>query len=509
MLESSSCSRSVYLVVFVAAGVLYGISCAPGLLWQDSGLIQYRVWHNDMEGFLGLAIAHPLYYVVALVAKFIPIGSFAHRVNLVSAVAGAVAVANLYLLARLWLGREFPALVAALTLALSHTFWRHASIAETYTMWTALFLGELVVLLVYAKSKRVAYLYLLSLLNGLALAVHMLAVIPAACYAVLVVVLLGKKAVRLRDVGVVFVCWVVGALPYAYLIVKTLIRSGDIVGTLASACFGDRWQGAVLNTMVSPDIAVENLLLLVLNFPTPNVLLGLIGMVTLARARSLKLFHGVLGALGVLFFVFASRYTTADRYAFFIPFYVIVALVVSLGVATIQQRVRHRVLPVVVMALALLPIGVYATVSALATSMNLSLGTRGDVPYRDDTSYFLQPWKTGYDGADRFAREALESLPADAVVYADTTTVAPLLLAQEVRGLRPDVWVITGLVRTAGAPIYKEGIFRELMEVRPVYVTSRRRGYCPPFMLDQYDFVKSGLLWRVVPAIERPETGLR
>ena len=110
-----------YCAVLLAVGGLYAISCAPGAVWQDSGLIQYRVWHHDIEGRLGLALSHPLYYLLAIGAAGIPLGEFGHRVNLLSAMAGAVAVANLYLLVRLWLGRDFPAVMAAVTLAVSHT----------------------------------------------------------------------------------------------------------------------------------------------------------------------------------------------------------------------------------------------------------------------------------------------------------------------------------------------------------------------------------------------------
>ncbi len=150
------------------------------------------MWHNDVEGFEGLALAHPLYHLVAIGAKHVPVGEFGRRVNLVSAVAAAFAVANLYLLVRLWLGKDFPAVIAAVTLAVSHTFWWHASIAEVYTLWAALFLGELVVLLEYTRTKKVGYLYGLGLLNGLALAVHMLAIIPLVCYGVFLVGLLAR-----------------------------------------------------------------------------------------------------------------------------------------------------------------------------------------------------------------------------------------------------------------------------------------------------------------------------
>jgi hypothetical protein len=358
-----------YLLVLFGAGVLYGVSCAPGALWQDSGLIQLRVWHNDIEGFLGLAIAHPLFYLVAIVAKHLPLGSFAHRVNLVSAFAGAVAVANLYLLVRLWAGKEFGALVAALTLALSHTFWQHASIAETYTLWTALFLGELVVLLQYGRTGRARYLYALGLLNGLAISVHMLAVIPLVCYAVFMTALLVQRRLRAREVGIVALLWVVGALPYEYLIVRQMIHSGQVLATLASAAFGDRWQADVLNTALSWTLVRENVLLIVLNFPTPNALLFVAGGVALCKMRSIPAFRYTLAALLVLFFVFAFRYTVSDRYAFFIPLYAVTSAIIGLGAHRIRERLPRRATAMLIVAFALLPPAVYAAAPRAARRM--------------------------------------------------------------------------------------------------------------------------------------------
>ena len=101
-----------------------------------------------------MALSHPLYYLVAIGAGRIGLGEFGYRVNCVSSLFGAAAIANLYLLVRLGLGKTFPAAIAATTLALSHTFWWHASIAETYTLWAALFLGELICLLQYTKTRR-------------------------------------------------------------------------------------------------------------------------------------------------------------------------------------------------------------------------------------------------------------------------------------------------------------------------------------------------------------------
>jgi hypothetical protein len=471
-------------------------------LWQDSGLIQYRVWHNDIEGFLGLAISHPLFYILAIGTKYLPLGEFTHRVNLVSAVAAAVAVANMFLFVRLWLGRNLPAIIAAVTLALSHTFWRHASVVETYTLWTALFLAELIMLVQYTRTQRVGYLYWLGLLSGLSIAVHMLASIPLLCYAVFIAFLLAKKELRAGELAIIILLCIVGALPYEYLIFKNMIQTGDVAGTLASAVFGERWRGAVLNTSLSMRIVKENCLYILLNFPTPNILLLFVGGLGLFKVQLHKGLRNIVLALVMLFFLFAFRYTVPDRYAFFIPFYCVASIVIGLGTYFLYERANRKVLAFAVLLFGLLPVGVYAAAPALAGKMQLNFDTRGDIPYRDDRGYFLRPWKTGYTGADRFADEALSLVENNAIIYADATTVAPLLLAQQARRKRPDVKIVSGTVNSQGAPRFDEHTVAQLLTDRSIYVVSPKRGYCPAFVLENYDFVRIGILWQVVESEE-------
>jgi hypothetical protein len=493
-----------YLAVLCSGLVLYAVSCAPGALWQDSGLIQYRIWHNDIEGFLGLAISHPLFYILAIGAKSVPLGEFGYRVNLVSAVAAAVAVANLFLFVRLWLGRNFPAVIAAATLALSHTFWAHASIIETYTLWAALFFAELIMLLQYTKTSRVGYLYWLGLLNGLAIADHMLASMPLLCYSIFLIVLLLRNQIRLRHLGIIALCWIIGALPYEYLIIKNIIQTKDIVGTLASAAFGNSWQGAVLNTSLSARIIKEDLLFILLNFPTPNIALFFVGCFAIFRFSMSRALRNVLLGVTILFFVFAFRYTVPDRYAFFIPFYCAVSVFIGLGTHLFQRHRSGRVFGLLVLVFSLLPVGVYTAAPALAEKMQFNIGTRSDIPYRDDYKYFLQPWRTGDKGAERFAEEALETKEKDSVIYADLTTVGPLLYVQEVKGKRPDVKIVSSVIRSENSPGFDEQTIEQLLKERAIYVVSRRPRYCPAFVLDNYDLVPAGVLWRVV---ERGEKG--
>ncbi len=487
-----------YACVFAAALTLYAVSCAPGALWQDSGMIQYRVWHNDIEGTLGLALAHPLYYIVAIVIKHIDVGAFLHRINLISSVAGAIAVANLYLLVRLWFGKAWPATVAAITFALSHTFWQHASIAETYTMYTAFFLGELVLLLQYVRTKKIGWLNGLALTNGLAIAVHMFAVIPFVCYLVFAMALLARKEIAVRQITFCAVLWMVGAAAYNYLIIKHMVETGDIAGTLASAAFGGRYKTDVLNLTITWAFIKENLLYILLNFPTPNIIFGIVGILGLWRLAPRPGFAAVVLSLLVLFLLFAFRYTVVDRYSFFIPFYAMFCVAIGCGAHVVMQKKQCRKLAVLVLLLTLLPVPAYAVAPQVARKFHPQLGMRRQIPCRDDYDFFLRPWKTAEHGPDRFAHEALGSVGTHAVIWADTTTAFPLLMTQQVRQIRWDVTVMTTIAAGVDTLAWDEAGARELVSKGLLYVVSPLKGYCPPEILEEFEFVQAGVLWRVV-----------
>lgn len=111
---------------------LYLQTLAPSVatLFDDSlefPLVAYR-----------LAIAHPTGYpLYTLLGKLFTLGPWhnvAWAVNLLSAVAGALTVALVYLITRQLTRRRLPALLGALALAVSPVFWSQSVIAEVYTL---------------------------------------------------------------------------------------------------------------------------------------------------------------------------------------------------------------------------------------------------------------------------------------------------------------------------------------------------------------------------------------
>ena len=477
MLKAANNLKIAYFAVFLITLVLYAATCAPGPLWQDSGMYQYRIWHNDIEGNLGLALSHPLYHIIGIGVKHIPLGEFGYRVNMLTAVISAVAVANLFLLLRLWLGKNSGALIGAATLALSHTFWRHATIPETYNLYIALLLAELIVLLQYLRTKRIGFLYALGLFNGLAIANHMLASAGLVCYAVLLATLLLRKQISFRSLGIIVVLWIAGAALYEYLIIKNIVQTGDLSAALASALFGKSWQVDVLNVGLSATLVKENLIFMAYNFPTPNVIFFFAGLYALKKVSPARGFANVLLALLILFFVFAFRYTVPDRYAFFIPFYCLASILIGVGFHSLVAVPGRKILCWVALILTLLPIPTYIIAPVLAEKVRFNISTRADVPYRNDYTWFLQPWRTGYRGADEFADEVFKKLKTTAVVYADNTMVYPLLYMQEVKGKRADIRIISKYASSQGLPLLREKTIEQWLSEGDVFSVSPVEGH--------------------------------
>jgi hypothetical protein len=177
-------------LVFATAFALYVRTLVPGLTWGDAGELVAAA-HT-------LGLAHPpgspLYLILAKVASLVPIGSIAFRINLLSALAAASAVAALYLLVRDLLrlaepatatpglpravSVEVPAAGAALAFAATPTLWAYAIVAEVYTLQLLFVVMSMACGLRWLATEEPSCLGRAWLFAGLGLAVH-----PAGLFA--------------------------------------------------------------------------------------------------------------------------------------------------------------------------------------------------------------------------------------------------------------------------------------------------------------------------------------
>lgn len=127
------------IFTFLSALILYLRTLVPGVFVSDFAEFQYqpaRLGLPHPNGF-------PFYMLLGRLWSHLPWGSVAWRMNLLSTLGGALAVAVTAGFARRLSKRISSGLLAAGLLALSPTFWFFSLAAERYTLNLALLVGSL------------------------------------------------------------------------------------------------------------------------------------------------------------------------------------------------------------------------------------------------------------------------------------------------------------------------------------------------------------------------------
>jgi hypothetical protein len=151
---------------------------------------------------------------------------------------------------------------------------------------------------------------------------------------------------------------------------------------------------------------------------------------------------------------------------------------------------------ITLLVLTLLPFPVYYFTPNIAKKVYKPLGQRRHRPYRDEYVYFLQPWKTRYRGAERFANETLDTIEKNSIIYADSTTVHALLYIQQVYEKREDVRIISDHDKSLNAPDLNRENLDIITKDTQLYVVSPIPGYCPDYILEHFEFIKKGIIYK-------------
>ncbi len=181
--------------LFVLVFALYVRTLAPSVafLFDDTLEFQYVVPRLGIIHQTG----YPFY---ALLGKaftlVVPLNDPAFRLNLLSALSGALAVAMVYFVARHLVSYRIAAIIAALTFAVGQTFWSQAVVAETYTTQMVIVAALLYLALIWREEVEQGHadkarrrFYTLAFMMGLGLTHHRLILLlyPAIAIYVLLV----------------------------------------------------------------------------------------------------------------------------------------------------------------------------------------------------------------------------------------------------------------------------------------------------------------------------------
>ena len=158
--------RKFPALMFILAFLLYLRNLVPDVFLSDFAEFQYlpaRLGLPHPNGF-------PFYMLLAWLWSHLPLGTLAWRMNLLSALGGALAVALTTAFAQRLSERVSIALLAGGLLILTPTFWFYSLAAERYTLNLALLVGALWT--AWEARRKPRNLYLSTFLLALGLATH-------------------------------------------------------------------------------------------------------------------------------------------------------------------------------------------------------------------------------------------------------------------------------------------------------------------------------------------------
>jgi len=483
----------VWLLAFGGALVLFVLTLAPDVLMMDSGEYQVaalRFPHLALgDRPADLVRIHPVYLAVARLVSFVPISNLAARVNFVSALFAAIAVANAALLTW-WITRNaWAALLATLVLCFGHTLWAFAVIAEVMTMLAALLTVELLCWWLYFQTGRTRWLLALALLNGLGVATHLQLGLSTPIYVAGLLVLCNRRQLTFPFLLAWAAIWLIGTLPYSVIVAYYAVHTGDWHFILTSATYGR--FGATPRQFAMRTL-LRGLAAIPLNYPTLLILFAVPGVTRLRRTAP-PIFTAILLGVLAIQLLFVLTYNVPDQYSFFVPIYPIAAVLIGVGAAGV---LADRLARVALVLLAIMPVPIYAVAAPALRKANVRLFNRA-IPYRDPYDFFIKPWKCGDRGQSRYVSEVFAQLPPDAVLLTSYTMEFMLEYGQLADNRRPDVLLVDDPIDllkqlAAGAdgkPAWRRPVFANDVEAKDFPAPLREQ--CAPHRI--------GLLWQLEP----------
>ncbi len=435
---------NIYISVVLAgllAFVLYWLTLAPDLVWQDQGDYQVQAAQLTLRIPGDVVRVHPLYIIFAHYLGRITPWGYAYAANLTSAIFAALGIAGLFALMRvLTRGALLPAIISAGICALGHTYWFMATQAQTYSMSNAFTIWGLLFTILYCLHQQRSYLYLACFIFGLGISVHNMSQIAFVVLAGYLAYNLIKRKISAAALLCCILLWLAGAMFWVQTIALEYQAGGDLPGSLQSAIYG-RWGKAVFNAGDMLHLALRSGQFLLLNFPTPLLLLALPGLIY-SRQMTARPVAVILAAALILYILFAFRYNVPNQNHFFMPAYILLCVYIGLGWQYLSGYCP-RAAALAALVLVLLMIPTYAGISYAAERVGFKWGSNfRHIPYRDLYNYYLEPWQQDQIGPRKMVTEILGVLPQDAVLVVDSTPISAFEYAIEIEGQRPDIILV-------------------------------------------------------------------
>ncbi len=171
---------------------------------------------------------YPTFSLLGKLITYLPIGDLAYRLNLFSAIFGALTILFLFLSINKLIKNELISIISSLILAFIFPFWNVANRLEFDTLNSFFIILLIFSAILYNENKERKYLYFFFFCLGLSLTNHPIAffVVPAI---ILYVIIINPKIFKsLKAIFISILFFVLPLLSYFYLLIRSLQGYGKV-----------------------------------------------------------------------------------------------------------------------------------------------------------------------------------------------------------------------------------------------------------------------------------------
>lgn len=255
------------------------------------------------------APGYPMYVMVSHLFSYVPIGSLAYRMHVLSAVLGAVAVLFVYFGARALGTRPAVALSAAIACGLGRSFWAKAQYAKGYTLTAALVSAGMLLLFRWSQTGRTSQFYGAIAVFAIAVGNHL--IIISLVPALVLHALLTNARLALAPRTLVFAAALltVGFSQYTLIMIRTWQRAPylearastlpELIDVMTARRYAHEIGAYQFADVVRTRVPVVTDLV-IRELTWPGLVLVAVGTVVLFRRRARDAVLCFVGALGVI-----------------------------------------------------------------------------------------------------------------------------------------------------------------------------------------------------------------
>ncbi len=342
----------LFLIIFFTALLVYMHTMAPTFTFGDSGEL--------ISMITNLGISHPtgfpLYILLGKVFSLLPLANAGFRINLMSALFGALTPALMFLAFSTCFKKEENRFVRysisasmATLFIFSYTLWSQAAMSRIYTLNAAFCAAILLLFFLFEENENPKYLFLWALLTGLGAGLHLtLAVFSGILW--LHLAFKNFPAVKKNIIWLLFFA-ALGLSAYAYLVIRshsdTPLKWSDIntvkhfLSYITQEQYGIKKFARGLNGVIAFFYYIKDVLLRELS---PLAIFIFAAAVTLAFIKRFKYTTTFLLIFfsSIVMLLFYGNYTDLKlAFRYLIPSYIIMAFFIAWLFHTVYLYIKN------------------------------------------------------------------------------------------------------------------------------------------------------------------------